>query len=47
MAMIRLENVIDTRTGRFYSVAVVSQRNAKWFVEAEPPEEGGDSDETE
>lgn len=47
MAMIRLENVIDTRTGRFYSVAVVSQRNAKWFVEAEPPEEEAEENETE
>lgn len=45
--MIKLYNVIDTRTGRFHSVAIVSKRNAKWFVETEPPEEEGESDETE
>lgn len=45
--MIKLYNVIDTRTGRFHSVAIVSRKNVKWFVEAEPPEEGGESDETE
>ena len=45
--MIRLYNVIDTRTGRFHSVAVVSRKNAKWFVEAEPPEEEVEEDETE
>jgi len=31
--MIRLENVIDTRTGKFHSVAVVSERNARWFIQ--------------
>lgn len=36
--MIKLYNVIDTRTGRFHSVAIVSRKNAKWFV---PAEEGG------
>ena len=33
--MVRLENVIDTRTGQFHSVAVVKERNAKYFMEAE------------
>ena len=42
--MIKLYNVIDTRTGRFHSVAIVSQRNVKWFVEAEPPEEEEDAE---
>lgn len=42
--MIKLYNVIDTRTGRFHSVAIVSQRNVKWFVEAEPPEEEAEED---
>lgn len=45
--MIRLYNVIDTRTGRFHSVAIVSRKNAKWFVEAEPPEEEAEENETE
>lgn len=34
-----LHNVIDTRTGQFHSVAIVKERNVKYFVEAEPPEE--------
>ena len=33
--MITLYNVIDTRTGLFHSVAMVKQRNAKYFVPAE------------
>ena len=33
--MVRLENVIDTRTGQFYSVAIVKQRIARFFVPAE------------
>lgn len=45
MAMIRLYNVEDLRTGRFHSVAVVSQKNAKWFVPAEPPNEEEGEDE--
>lgn len=36
--MVRLENVIDTRTGKYYSVAIVSERNAKWFVHGFVPE---------
>lgn len=33
--MVTLYNVIDTRTNRFHSVAVVTERNAKYFVPAE------------
>lgn len=33
--MIKLYNVIDTRTQQFHSVAIVKARNAKWFVAAE------------
>lgn len=33
--MIKLKNVIDTRTGQYHSVAYVKQRNAKYFVPAE------------
>ena len=36
--MVRLENVIDTRTGQFHSVAVVKERNVKYFVPAEEEE---------
>ena len=42
--MVRLYNVVDTRTGRFHSVAVVSRKNVKWFVEAEPLEEEVEED---
>lgn len=34
--MVTLYNVIDTRTGKYYSVAVVKARNAKWFLPADP-----------
>ena len=30
--MITLRNVIDIRTNRFHSIAIVSERNAKWFI---------------
>jgi len=33
--MITLYNVIDIRTGKRHSVAIVSEKNAKWFVPAE------------
>lgn len=33
--MITLHNVIDIRTGQHYSVVIIKQRNAKWFVPAE------------
>lgn len=31
--MVTLHNVTDTRTGNFYSVVIVKERNAKWFIE--------------
>ena len=37
--MTTLYNVIDTRNGRFYSVVVVSERKAKYFIPAETEEE--------
>ena len=37
--MITLYNVIDIRTGLFHSVAIVKQRNAKYFVPANGGEE--------
>lgn len=33
--MVKLYNVIDTRTGNFHSVAVVKEKNVKYFVRAE------------
>ena len=27
-------DAIDTRTGQFYSVAIVSEKNVKWFTSA-------------
>ena len=33
--MIKLENVIDVRTGQYHSVAIVKERNAKYFVPAD------------
>jgi len=33
-----LHNVIDTRTEQFHSVAVVSEKNLKYFVKAEAEE---------
>lgn len=32
--MIKLYNVIDKRTNQFHSVAIISDKNLKWFVEA-------------
>ena len=29
---VKLENVIDTRTGQFYSVVICKQRNARFYV---------------
>ena len=43
VVMVRLENVIDTRTGQFHSVAVVKERNVKYFVEAEEEDDSSDS----
>lgn len=36
--MVTLYNVIDTRTNQYHSVAIVSQRKAKFFIPAEPEE---------
>lgn len=33
--MVKLENVIDIRTGQYYSVAIVRERNARYFIPAE------------
>ena len=30
--MVTLHNVIDTRTGNYYYVAIVKEKNAKWFI---------------
>ena len=35
MNKVTLYDVIDTRTGQYYSVAIVSERNARYFVPAE------------
>lgn len=35
MEYVRLENVIDTRTNQFHSVAIVKAKNVKYFVPAE------------
>lgn len=32
--IITLYNVIDRRTNQFHSVAIISDKNLKWFVEA-------------
>ena len=36
--MVTLHNVIDTRTGTFYTVAIVSDKNRKYFVKIEVAE---------
>ena len=41
--MVTLYDVIDTRTGQFHSVAVVKERNVKYFVEAEEEDDSSDS----
>lgn len=33
--MVTLYDVIDTRNGRYYSVVVVTERKAKYFIPAE------------
>lgn len=35
---IKLFNVIDIRTGQFYSVAIVKEKNVKWFKVVEENE---------
>lgn len=42
--MVTLHNVIDTRTGQFHSVAVVKERNVKYFVKADDAEETAESE---
>ena len=38
--MIKLTNVIDTRTGQIHSVAIIKEQHAKYFIDAETePEE--------
>lgn len=32
--IITLHNVVDRRTNQFHSVAIISDKNLKWFVEA-------------
>lgn len=36
--MVTLYNVFDTRTNQFHSVAVVKEKNVKWFIPAEEGE---------
>ena len=33
--MVTLYNVIDTRTGKHHSIAIVSEKKAKYFISAE------------
>lgn len=37
--MTKLENVIDTRDGRHYSVVIVSERKVRYFVPVEEEEQ--------
>lgn len=37
--MVTLYNVMDIRNGKIYSVVVVSERKAKYFIPAETEEE--------
>ena len=39
MDTVKLYNVIDTRTNQFHSVAIVKERNARWFVPANEAEQ--------
>lgn len=36
--MIKLYNVIDKRTNQFHSVAIISDKNLKWFEEVDVDE---------
>lgn len=38
MNIITLYNVIDIRSGMFYSIAIIRERQAKWFVAVEEDE---------
>ena len=35
MNYVTLHNVIDTRNGQFYSVAIVKEKNARYFIPAD------------
>ena len=37
--MVTLYNVVDIRTDQFHSIAVVKERNAKYFVEVDEEED--------
>ena len=37
---VRLTNVIDTRTNKYHSVAIVSEKKVKYFIPAVQEEEG-------
>ena len=34
MNLVKLVNVVDTRTGKFHPIAIVYEKNAKYYVEA-------------
>lgn len=36
--MVTLRNVIDTRTGKHHSIAIVKEKNARYFVPADEME---------
>lgn len=38
MNYITLYNVIDIRTNQFHSVAIIKEKNRKWFIDAEVEE---------
>ena len=42
MDKVKLYNVIDVRTNQFHSIAIVKERNAKWFVPVDEPEAEAD-----
>ena len=43
MEKVKLYNVIDTRTGKFHSVAIVKEDKVKYFIPAvQDEEEGGE-----
>ena len=44
MKYVTLENVIDIRTNKLHSVAVVEERKAKYFVSAGEEQEAEDED---
>lgn len=39
MKKVHLFNVVDTRTGQYYSEVITKERNAKWLVPYESTEE--------